>query len=205
MKWHPRRLTGSAVLYLLIIWCNLMVRGLRVHRCLATLASLHYPSARAVFIWDVHVFISYRGWYLMYVPWHCVEKKSKQKKPRNGQTCHLWMMRNFILNCEKSSEGLMMRQRPVVNEWANECVSEFCKEEENLCTFPQIQYSNYVFFKFAFLIYCPFYLCFSPRRIRAMHTRMQFTPAYTSMITKALHGQKMLLCVLLNGLTLLWV
>lgn len=36
-----------------------------------------------------------------------------------------------------------------------------------------------------------------------MHSRMQFTPAYVSMITKALDGQKMLFCVLMDGLTLL--
>lgn len=115
------------------------------------------------------------------------------------------MKGNFISNCEKSSEGLMeMRRRPVVNKRANDCVSSFCKEEEKLCTFPQIQFYNYVcFFKFAFLIYCLFYLCFSPRRISAMHSRMQFTPAYMSMIMKALDRQKMLFCVLLDGLTLL--
>lgn len=59
------------------------------------------------------------------------------------------------------------------------------------------------FKKIAFLIYCLFYLCFSPRRISAMHSSMQFTPAYVSMITKALDGQKMLFCVLMDGLTLL--
>lgn len=113
-----------------------------------------YPSLRAVDIWDIHVFISYSGWYLMYVLWHCVKKK--QQNVETDRPCPLLMKGNFISNCDKSSEGLMeMRRCPVVNEWANDCVNSLCKEEEKLCTFPQIQYYN-CFFKLScwFTVYC---------------------------------------------------